>query len=158
MLREPPPRSRTNINRANLTTRSSLTQTTTMTPQRPSRANTDTLNDLFRPQPSALVQHCISVPAPPRYNGAFYANPAETMPPVASTSLCIPQVRRSLAGVQQKDQGKKGMLGFMSDFLWSNKPVVINTPYNPVHLTYTRPRENLPVFPKNGSGSFRKVV
>ena len=28
------------------------------------------------------------------------------------------------------------MLGFMSDFLSSNKPVAISTPYDPVHLTH----------------------
>lgn len=33
-------------------------------------------------------------------------------------------------------KGKKGMLGFMSDLLGSNKRVEISTPYDPVHLTH----------------------
>jgi hypothetical protein len=33
-------------------------------------------------------------------------------------------------------KGKKGMLGFMTDFLNSNKRPEISTPYDPVHLTH----------------------
>jgi len=102
-------------------------------PARPSRVNTDTLHDLFAggPQPSALAQRRISAPIPPRPKDVdFYADPTEIMPPVASTST-TPNVKRS-----GTTKGKKGMLGFMSDFLGSNKSVAISTPYDPVHLTH----------------------
>jgi p21-activated kinase 1 len=33
-------------------------------------------------------------------------------------------------------KGKKGMLGFVADFLNSNKRPEISTPYDPVHLTH----------------------
>jgi hypothetical protein len=101
-------------------------------PPRPSRANTDNLNDVYPSQPTTPAQRRISAPMPINQNGAFYADPNEQMPPVASTSQS-PSQFRSRAGTTK---GKKGMLGFMSDFLGSNKPVAISTPYDPVHLTH----------------------
>ena len=69
---------------------------------------------------------------PINQNGVFYADPNEQMPPVASTSQSPSQIRSRVGTTK----GKKGMLGFMSDFLGSNKPVAISTPYDPVHLTH----------------------
>lgn len=101
-------------------------------PPRPSRANTDTLHDVFAPQPTTISQRRISAPMPVNPNGTFYADPNEQMPPVASTSQSPSQLR-SRAGTTKS---KKGMLGFMSDFLGSSKTVAISTPYDPVHLTH----------------------
>lgn len=104
-------------------TNSSSTYTAMATPARPSRVNTDTLHDLFSggPQPAALAQRRISAPAPPRTE-EFYADPAESMPPVASTSAQTPQMKRS-----GTTKSKRGMAGFMSQFLGSNKSVAIST-------------------------------
>jgi p21-activated kinase 1 len=44
-------------------------------------------------------------------------------------------VSRSRSGTVTA-KGKKGMLGFMTDFLNSNKRPEISTPYDPVHLTH----------------------
>ena len=101
-------------------------------PPRPSRANTANLNDVYATQPTPLSQRRISAPIPINQGDVFYANPNEQMPPVASTSQSPAQIR-SRSGTTK---GKKGMLGFMSDFLGSNKPVAISTPYDPVHLTH----------------------
>ena len=101
-------------------------------PPRPSRANTDNLNDVYPSQPTTPAQRRISAPMPISQNGVFYADPNEQMPPVASTSQS-PSQFRSRAGTTKS---KKGMLGFMSDFLGSNKTVAISTPYDPVHLTH----------------------
>ncbi|KAF9649183.1 Pkinase-domain-containing protein [Thelephora ganbajun] len=100
-------------------------------PPRPSRANTDNLNDVYASQPTTLAQRPVTSP-PINQNGVFYADPNEQIPPVASTSQSPSQIR-SRAGTTK---GKKGMLGFMSDFLGSNKTVAISTPYDPVHLTH----------------------
>jgi len=68
---------------------------------------------------------------PINQNGVFYADPGEQMPPVASTSQSPSQIKRS-----GTTKNKKGMLGFVTDFLGSNKSVAISTPYDPVHLTH----------------------
>lgn len=101
-------------------------------PPRPSRANTDNLNDVYASQPTTLAQRRTSASMPINQNGVFYADPNEQVPPIASTSQSPSQIR-SRAGTTK---GKKGMLGFMSDFLGSNKTVAISTPYDPVHLTH----------------------
>ena len=102
-------------------------------PPRPSRANTDNLNDVYPSQPTTPAQRRISAPMPINQNGVFYADPNEQMPPVASTSQSPSQIR-SRAGTTKS---KKGIfMGLMSDFLGSNKPVAISTPYDPVHLTH----------------------
>jgi len=44
-------------------------------------------------------------------------------------------VSRSRSGTVTA-KGKKGMLGFMTDFLNSNKRPELSTPYDPVHLTH----------------------
>ena len=100
-------------------------------PPRPSRANTANLNDVYATQPTTISQRRISAPMPINQNGVFYADPSEQMPPVASTSQSPSQIKRS-----GTTKNKKGMLGFMSDFLGSNKSVAISTPYDPVHLTH----------------------
>ena len=101
-------------------------------PTRPSRANTDNLNDVFASQPTSISQRRISAPMPVNQHGAFYADTNEPVPPVASSSQSPSQIR-SRAGTTKS---KKGMLGFVTDFLGSNKTVAISTPYDPVHLTH----------------------
>ena len=98
-------------------------------PPRPSRANTDNLNDVYSSQPTTLASRRISAPMPINQNGVFYADPNEQMPPVASTSQSPSQIR-SRSGTTK---GKKWTFG---SFLSSNKPVAISTPYDPVHLTH----------------------
>jgi len=98
-------------------------------PPRPSRANTDNLNDVYTSQPTSLSQRRISAPMPINQNSGFYADPNEQMPPVASTSQS-PSQTRSRAGTTKS---KKGMLAFM---FGSNKSIAISTPYDPVHLTH----------------------
>ena len=100
-------------------------------PPRPSRANTANLNDVYATQPTPISQRRISAPMPTNQNGVFYADPNEQMPPVASTSQSPSQIKRT-----GTTKNKKGMLGFVSDFLGSNKSVAISTPYDPVHLTH----------------------
>ncbi|KAF9785300.1 kinase-like domain-containing protein [Thelephora terrestris] len=100
-------------------------------PPRPSRANTDNLNDVFASQPTMPSQRRKSASLPGNQNTVFFADPTEQMPPVASSSQSPSQIRRT-----GTTKSKKGMLGFMSDFLGSNKTVAISTPYDPVHLTH----------------------
>jgi p21-activated kinase 1 len=131
-LHKPQPRSRNNI--IDQDPFASISQPANMAsspPTRPSRANTVTLNDLYSPQ-SPLDKHYISSPIT-AHEPSFYADPVESTPPVASTSSSSPnnQLRRN-----GTTKGRKGMLGFMSDFLGSNKHIAISTPYDPVHLTH----------------------
>ena len=56
---------------------------------------------------------------------SFYPSPADRMG-------TIPRSRSGTVTAK----GKKGMLGFMTDFLNSNKRPEISTPYDPVHLTH----------------------
>ena len=103
-------------------------------PPRPSRANTANLNDVYQStQPTPISQRRISAPIPINQGDVFYANPNEQMPPVASTSQSPSQIRPRAATTKSK----KGMFAnFMTEFLGSNKPVAISTPYDPVHLTH----------------------
>lgn len=102
-------------------------------PPRPSRANTDNLNDVFASQPPSLAaQRRTSVPIPVNQHGVFYADPNEQLPSIASTSQSPSQIRSRASTTK----GKKGVLGFMSEFLSPQKTVAISTPYDPVHLTH----------------------
>jgi hypothetical protein len=101
-------------------------------PTRPSRANTDNLNDVFASQPTSITQSRVSAPMPVNQNGDFYSDHDEQIPPVESTSQS-PLQNRSRAGTTKS---KNGMLSFVSEFLGSNKTAAISTPYDPVHLTH----------------------
>jgi p21-activated kinase 1 len=62
-------------------------------------------------------------------------------PSVAVTSFSPPPVDRMGTASRSRSgtvtaKSKKGMLGFMTDFLNSNKRPEISTPYDPVHLTH----------------------
>jgi p21-activated kinase 1 len=119
---------------------------TTPPPARPARDNTTTLNDLFHSQ-TTLDQRRISTPVIKTRDPAYYADPAEPMPPltldaifstsnssaglISSSSMNGSRLRNSTA-----NKGKKGMLGFMSELLNSSKRPEISTPYDPVHLTH----------------------
>ena len=119
------------------------------TPPRPSRANTVNLTDLYSdtgPPPvqgNALLDglpresysdnaSLATATTPTAYAPSFSSPPPLSPPPppdrMGSTS-------RSRSGTVTA-KGKKGMLGFMSDFLNSNKRPEISTPYDPVHLTH----------------------
>jgi len=125
--------SQTTTTDATTSSATSLVMASASPPPRPSRANTDNLNDVYPSQPTTPAQRRISAPMPINQNGGFYADPNEQMPPVASTSQSPSQIR-SRAGTTK---GKKGIfMGLMSDFLGSNKTVAISTPYDPVHLTH----------------------
>ena len=97
-------------------------------PPRPSRANTATLNDLF-PNTSAPATRRLSVPVTVTpLDLPFTADPQESLPSLSSGT-------RSRSGTLAT-KSKKGMLGFMSDFLNTSKRPEISTPYDPVHLTH----------------------
>lgn len=110
-------------------------------PPRPSRANTATLNDMFPTEPSSgLASRRMSTPvAASPSDAAFYADPNESVPSFPSNEYSnLPQsgsglALRSRSGTQKS---KKGMLGFMSEFLNQSKRPEISTPYDPVHLTH----------------------
>ena len=121
--------SQTTTTDATTSSATSLVMASASPPPRPSRANTDNLNDVYPSQPTTPAQRRISAPMPINQNGGFYADPNEQMPPVASTSQSPSQIR-SRSGTTK---GKKWTFG---SFLSSNKPVAISTPYDPVHLTH----------------------
>ena len=114
-------------------------------PPRPSRANTATLNDIYPTQNVLAARRLSSPVAGAKADGAFYADPNEFLPSMPSnefnhsntsssyTSLVHPN-NRSRSGTTVKT--KKGMLGFMSEFLNTTKRPEISTPYDPVHLTH----------------------
>lgn len=112
-------------------------------PARPSRTNTATLNDLFplaevetQPQPittTTLAHRRISTPILQTRDPSFYADPSESMPPAPADNnynssaggISTPNGTRSRSTTVSK--GKKGVLGFMSDFLNSSKKPEIST-------------------------------
>ncbi|KAL0953733.1 hypothetical protein HGRIS_004924 [Hohenbuehelia grisea] len=105
-------------------------------PPRPSRANTATLNDMFPSHNNStpLAARRLSTPAhiedlaqPPQSVSQFQG-PAQQAPPSSFGT-------RSRSGTTT-GKSKKGMLGFMSDLLTTNKRLEISTPYDPVHLTH----------------------
>ncbi|KAI6113075.1 STE/STE20/PAKA protein kinase [Pisolithus sp. B1] len=112
-------------------------------PPRPSRANTATLNDIFPPQQQALsaASRRLSVPAStPLLDSHFAVDPSESIPSLPSTDA-TPTPPASAAGTRSRSgtvvsKPKKGMLGFMSEFLNTSKRPEISTPYDPVHLTH----------------------
>ncbi|THH15267.1 hypothetical protein EW146_g5181 [Bondarzewia mesenterica] len=141
----------TSISPAGLpTTDSSDMSAGTVPPPRPSRANTATLNDLYH-DPDSIPSRPISTPGNLNMSDSpLFVDPSDqtsysmatvhsgmppTAPPLPPMGLDRPSLgSRSRSGTTTK--GKKGMLGFMSDFLNSNKRLEISTPYDPVHLTH----------------------
>ncbi|KAI6114822.1 Pkinase-domain-containing protein [Pisolithus croceorrhizus] len=97
-------------------------------PPRPSRANTSTLNDIFPPQQQALsaASRRLSVPAStPLLDSHFAVDPSESIPSLPSTDT-TPTPPASTAGTRSRSgtvvsKPKKGMLGFMSEFLNTSK-------------------------------------
>ena len=94
----------------------------TPTPPRPSRANTATLNDIF---PSTSQ----SSPDP---QSTYLQDTTDYTPPIDSSHFSTTNRNRSSTATKSK----KGMLGFMSEFLNTAKRPEISTPYDPVHLTH----------------------
>ncbi|KAI0272405.1 kinase-like domain-containing protein [Gloeopeniophorella convolvens] len=144
-----------------LTLNTNVEMTSSMPPPpRPSRANTVNLNDLYSdpnaspslgPLASPLadvlphdsygdVQSFASATSSTVYapsSTAYAPSMAATLPPPFSSPPGdrMGITSRSRSGTVTA-KGKKGMLGFMSDFLNSNKRPEISTPYDPVHLTH----------------------
>jgi len=131
-----------------------------VSPPRPSRANTTTLNDIF-PTQSVTSQRRISTPVIGSTHDflASYISAADPAPPVEeeesrsshpvlnpimntpSTPKLPPSFTTNGTGTTRArsatvNKGNKGMLGFVSGLLGSNKRVEISTPYDPVHLTH----------------------
>ena len=132
-----------------------------VSPSRPSRTNTTNLNDIF-PTQSAISQRRISSPAigsTHDYLASYITgDPAppveeeeeESPPPhpilspimnTPSTPLLPSSFTTNGTGTTRArsatvNKGNKGMLGFVSGLLGSNKRVEISTPYDPVHLTH----------------------
>ncbi|EIN09556.1 Pkinase-domain-containing protein [Punctularia strigosozonata HHB-11173 SS5] len=135
--------------------------TTVSPPPRPSRANTATLHDIF-PTQSTVAQRRMSSPTLTREDIPYYADPSEIphgdysgpsasvqsspAPPsaVPSSAITAPIAATISSGSSagrlrsgtNNTKNKKGMLGFMSDFLNTSKRIEISTPYDPVHLTH----------------------
>ncbi|KAI0306021.1 kinase-like domain-containing protein [Multifurca ochricompacta] len=119
------------------------------TPSRPSRANTVNLTDLYS-DPNLPPSHAHGTTLGPLLDGlpresysdslvtattsTAYA-PSTTPVPFSPPPDRLGTTSRSRSGTITA-KGKKGMLGFMSDFLNSNKRPEISTPYDPVHLTH----------------------
>ena len=132
-------------------TRDMTTSSMPPTPQRPSRANTVNLTDLYT-DPNSNHAHG-SAPTPlldpgePYGDSQSFVTAASSItafspsPSVGVTSFSPPPVDRMGTVSRSRSgtitaKGKKGMLGFMTDFLNSNKRPEISTPYDPVHLTH----------------------
>ena len=130
-------------------TKEMATSSVPPTPPRPSRANTVNLNDLYvdpnpppthSAPPSALLD---GLPGEPYGDSQSFVTAASStaFAPSVAVGPFPPQgdrmgtVSRSRSGTVTA-KGKKGMLGFMTDFLNSNKRPEISTPYDPVHLTH----------------------
>ena len=118
------------------------------TPPRPSRANTVNLTDLYSDTNPPPVQGTLD--GLPRESYSDTGSLVTATTPTAYAPSVAPSVvapfsppppdrmgttSRSRSGTVTA-KGKKGMLGFMSDFLNSNKRPEISTPYDPVHLTH----------------------
>jgi p21-activated kinase 1 len=120
------------------------------TPSRPSRANTVNLTDLYPDPTPSLLHATASTPnldGLPRESYAeaqslvTAASPTAYAPSIMPASVSPPMVDRIGTASRSRSatvstKGKKGMLGFMTDFLNSNKRPEISTPYDPVHLTH----------------------
>jgi p21-activated kinase 1 len=110
-------------------------------PPRPSRANTATLNDMFPTESSTLATRRQSNPiAASPSDAAFFADANESMPAMPTTEYNNLPLSNSGLGNRSRSgtttKSKKGMLGFMSEFLNQSKRPEISTPYDPVHLTH----------------------
>jgi p21-activated kinase 1 len=132
-------------------TKDMATSSVPPTPPRPSRANTANLTDLYAdPNPPHLhgtvpTPHSDHFPVDPYGDSQTLMTAASSTvysPSVAVTSFSPPPVDRMMGTAPRSRsgtvtaKGKKGMLGFMTDFLNSNKRPEISTPYDPVHLTH----------------------
>jgi len=120
------------------------------TPPRPSRANTVNLNDIYTDPNPPPVHGTASTPHLDQFPRESYGdshtlvtNSSSTVysPSVNVTSFSPPPIDRMGTAARSRSgtvtaKGKKGMLGFMTDFLNSNKRPEISTPYDPVHLTH----------------------
>jgi p21-activated kinase 1 len=120
------------------------------TPPRPSRANTANLTDLYADPNPPPVHSTAPTPVLDQFPRESYGDP-HTLSTAASSTVYSHSVAitpfssppgdrtgttsRSRSGTVTA-KGKKGMLGFMTDFLNSNKRPEISTPYDPVHLTH----------------------
>lgn len=113
----------------------------TSPPPRPSRANTATLNDIF-PANSTIATRRLSVPAAvPLPDPVPSAGPTDSLPSLFNTDPLPAALPPTPSGTRSRSatlaaKSKKGMLGFMSDFLNTSKRPEISTPYDPVHLTH----------------------
>jgi p21-activated kinase 1 len=122
------------------------------TPPRPSRANTVNLTDLYsdsNPPPVHGTAPATVLDGLPRES---YVGDAQSFVTATTATAYVPSPQRShhfhpppvdRMGTVSRSRsgtvtakGKKGMLGFMTDFLNSNKRPEISTPYDPVHLTH----------------------
>ncbi|KIK96044.1 hypothetical protein PAXRUDRAFT_32643 [Paxillus rubicundulus Ve08.2h10] len=133
-------------NPAALRTLSSKQSGMTSPPPRPSRANTDNLNDILATN-SVIATRRLSVPVNVAVaERPFIADPSESVPSfpsndAASSAQGSGLVSNNSSGTRSRSgtmaaKSKKGMLGFMSDFLNTSKRPEISTPYDPVHLTH----------------------
>ncbi|KIJ20940.1 hypothetical protein PAXINDRAFT_160380 [Paxillus involutus ATCC 200175] len=115
-------------------------------PPRPSRANTDNLNDILATN-SIIATRRLSVPVNVAIaERPFIADPSESIPSLpsndgASSAQGSGIASNNSSGTRSRSgtmatKSKKGMLGFMSDFLNTSKRPEISTPYDPVHLTH----------------------
>ncbi|KAH9992742.1 kinase-like domain-containing protein [Russula compacta] len=120
------------------------------TPPRPSRANTVNLTDFYADSGPPPVHGTAPAPVldglPTESYGdsqsfitassmTAYAPSAAVTPFSSSIDRMGTVPPRARSGTVTA-KGKKGMLGFMTDFLNSNKRPEISTPYDPVHLTH----------------------
>jgi len=114
---------------------------TSSPPPRPSRANTATLNDLFPTQTARRLSSPVAGTTDP----PFYSDLSESVIPVQPTdypTTTVSGIQNSSLGPANRHRSstttksKKGMLGFMSEFLNTAKRPEISTPYDPVHLTH----------------------
>jgi len=119
------------------------------TPPRPSRANTANLTDLY---PGSGQPPVHGTAPPPHLDGLpndSYGDSQSFVTAVSSTvyspaptpipSFSPPTDRIGTSRTRSATvtaKSKKGMLGFMTDLLNSNRRPEISTPYDPVHLTH----------------------
>ncbi|KAH9990611.1 kinase-like domain-containing protein [Russula vinacea] len=130
-------------------TKEMATSSVPPTPPRPSRANTVNLTDFYtdpnsNPVHSTAPSTLLDGLPGEAYDSQSYitAGSSTAYAPTAAAAPFSPPphdrmgtVSRSRSGTVTA-KGKKGMLGFMTDFLNSNKRPEISTPYDPVHLTH----------------------
>jgi hypothetical protein len=129
-------------------TREMVTSSVYPTPPRPSPANVVDLTDLFAdPNPSPVhgsAPTALLDPGEPYGDSQSFVTAAASTafsPAVAVTSFSPPPVDHMGTVSRSRSssmtaKGKKGMLGFMTDVLNSNKRPKISTPYDPLHLTH----------------------